>query len=99
MVKGLQTTKYHLWFKGMVNGWIFMATERCKSKIKKAIAIDEVRDMCYCYCVCVCVCVKTWLTKPSITVHCTGLCVWAKARPDRLCLLKLTGSLSFTNWW
>ena len=56
MVKGLQTTKYHLWFKGMVNGWIFMATERCKSKIKKAIAIDEVRDMCYCYCVCVCVC-------------------------------------------
>jgi len=39
---GLQINKYHQWFKGMVNGWVQMATNRCKSRIQQAIQLDQV---------------------------------------------------------
>jgi len=42
---GLQINKYHQWFKGMVNGWVQMATNRCKSRIQQAIQLDQVRDI------------------------------------------------------
>ena len=41
---GLQINKYHQWFNGMVNGWVRMATNRCKSRIQQAIQLDQVRD-------------------------------------------------------
>ncbi len=38
----LKIAESHNWFQSKVNQWIDLATERCKSGIKKAIELDKV---------------------------------------------------------
>ncbi len=40
--QNLKIANFHKWFQSKVNQWIDLATERCRSLIKKAIELDTV---------------------------------------------------------